>query len=124
MAKKVYIPTTKDPNKRGYGQSIDKPKIKESDIQRDIKTFLQYRGWFVVKIHQSMGSYKGIADLYCLKNGLSVWVEVKTPKGRMSEHQERFKDDVEQNGGHYIVARGIDDVSNLQAEIEIREMEK
>ena len=29
--------------------------IKESDIQRDIKTYLQYKGWFVIKIHQSMG---------------------------------------------------------------------
>ena len=84
--------------------------VKESDIQRDIKTYLQYKGWFVVKIHQSMGSYKGIADLYCLKDGQSVWVEVKTPRGRIGEHQERFRDDVERSGGRYLVARGIEDV--------------
>ena len=87
--------------------------IKESDIQRDIKTYLQYKGWFVVKIHQSMGSYKGIADLSCTKDGRHVWVEVKTPRGRMSGHQERFRDDVVRHGGEYVVARGIEDVENM-----------
>ena len=89
-------------------------RIKEADIQRDIKTYLQYKGWFVVKIHQSLGSYKGIADLYCLKDGQSVWVEVKTARGRLSVWQERFRDDVERNGGVYLVARGIEDVEDLR----------
>jgi len=87
-----------------------KPKITESDIQRQIKEYLQWHGWFVVKIHQSLGSYRGIADLYALKNGRHVWIEVKTPTGRLSEDQKKFREDVLAHGGTYIVARAIEDV--------------
>lgn len=57
------------------------PAIKETDIQRQVKEYLQWNGWFVFKNHQSLGSYKGIADLYALKGGRGVWVEIKTPTG-------------------------------------------
>ncbi|MBT9174287.1 MAG: hypothetical protein DDT21_02700 [Syntrophomonadaceae bacterium] len=89
------------------------PSPKESDIQKNIKAYLELRGFFVVKIHQSLGSHRGISDLYALKNGRHVWIEVKTPKGRLSEHQQRFKENIEAAGGEYRIARGLDDVSDL-----------
>ena len=92
---------------------MEKAKLTEADIQRQIKEYLQWHGWFVVKIHQSLGSYRGIADLYALKNGQHVWIEVKTSTGRLSEHQEKFKQDVLSHGGKYIVARRIEDVEHL-----------
>lgn len=94
-------------------QPAKQPKITESDIQAAIKEYLQWHGWMVVKIHQSLGSYKGIADLYALKDGVHVWIEVKMPKGRLSEHQEKFRQDVISHGGAYIVARSIEDVEHL-----------
>ncbi len=87
---------------------------KECDIQRTIKELLQWRGWFVIKLHQSLGSHRGIADLYCLRDGRHVWIEVKAPKGKLSEHQQQFKADVETAGGEYRVARCIEDVADLQ----------
>lgn len=87
--------------------------VSERQIQAAIKQYLQMRGWFVVKIHQSLGSYRGIADLYALKNGQHVWIEVKTPRGKLSKCQEQFKADIEAHGGMYIVARGVEDVSSL-----------
>lgn len=93
------------------------PMLKESDIQRQIKEYLQWRGWFMVKIHQSLGSYRGIADLYALKNGRHVWIEVKTPAGRQSVDQERFQADVEAHGGTYVLARCVDDVAGLVEEV-------
>lgn len=92
---------------------MEKAKLTEADIQRQIKEYLQWHGWFVVKIHQSLGSYRGIADLYALKDGQHIWIEVKTPNGRLSEYQEKFRDDVISHGGKYIVARGIEDVKHL-----------
>ena len=89
------------------------PVAKESEIQAAIKAYLQYRGWLVIKIHQSLGSYRGIADLYALKNGRHVWIEVKTAKGRLSKDQEKFRDEVEAYGGVYIVARSVEDVEHL-----------
>ncbi len=88
-------------------------RLPENQIQSMIIQMLRQFGWFVVKIHQSLGSYKGIADLYVLKDGRSIWIEVKTPRGRLSEHQERFRDDVGVHGGEFIVARGIDDIEFL-----------
>lgn len=90
---------------------------KESDIQAAIKEYLQWTGWFCVKIHQSLGSYRGIADLYAIRDGQSVWIEVKTPKGSLSKHQLQFQADIEGHGGTYIVARSVDDV-----EMALREM--
>jgi Holliday junction resolvase len=82
----------------------------ESEIQRDIKTYLQMTGWFVVKIHQSLGCYPGIADLYAIKNGEGIWIEVKTAKGKQSTLQRAFQDNIELHGGRYYVARSIDDL--------------
>ena len=87
---------------------------KEAGIQRSIKEYLQWRGWFVVKVHQSLGSYRGIADMYALKNGRSVWIEVKTPAGRQSTDQQRFQRDIEAHGGEYMIARSVDDVMRLE----------
>lgn len=88
-------------------------KIPESQIQRDIKEFLQWQGWYVYKNHQSLGSHRGLFDLTAIKNGRVVWIEVKTEKGKLSEQQERFKADIEARGGECCVARGIDDVKHL-----------
>lgn len=88
-------------------------KLKESDIQRQIKEYLQWQGWFVVKIHQSLGSYKGIADLYALRAGRSVWIEVKTPDGYQSQDQKDFERDIKTRGGEYFVARSVEDVELL-----------
>lgn len=89
------------------------PAPKESQIQGAIKAFLTLHGWFVVKIHQSLGSVRGIADLYALKNGVGVWIEVKTAKGRLSEHQVKFQAAVERHGGAYAVLRSLDDAKRF-----------
>jgi len=93
---------------------VPKP-LKESEIQRQIKEALQWRGWFVVKIHQSLGSYRGIADLYALRDGQHVWIEVKTDRGVQSEYQKKFQRDIEKHGGTYILARSVEDVEHLGA---------
>ena len=39
-----------------------------------------------------------------------MWIEVKTPAGRLSKYQEKFRDDILSHGGIYIVARSVDEV--------------
>jgi len=87
--------------------------IKESDIQAQIRDYLRWAGWFCIKIHQTLGSYRGIADLYALKNGQHVWIEVKAPGGKQSEHQKQFQRDIERHGGTYVLARGVEDIEHL-----------
>ena len=82
----------------------------ETGILRAVRQYLQTRGWWVVRMQQGMGSHKGIADLYCLKDGRSVWLEIKTPTGKQSAKQKVFQGDVEAYGGEYAIARAVDDV--------------
>lgn len=90
-----------------------KPKIREVDIQNAIRDQLRWHGWFVIRHQQGLGSLKGLSDLTALKDGQTVYIEVKTPTGRLSEYQEQFKAEIESRGGLYIVARSVDDVKNL-----------
>lgn len=83
----------------------------ESQIQSDIKSYLEYKGWFVFKIHQqSKYCFKGISDLIAVKDGVTVYIEVKTPTGKLRTEQIAFMEQIESHGARYIVARSIDDV--------------
>ncbi len=82
----------------------------EGQIQKEVKQYLQWTGWFVFKNHQTLGSYKGIADLTAMKKGRTLWIEIKRPKGKLSVHQEKFKADIEKCGGEYLVIRSLDEI--------------
>lgn len=88
------------------------PKLKESEIQSQVKGFLQLQGWFVFKNHQSLGSYKGIADLYAIKGGMGVWIEIKTQSGKQSQDQFEFEKNIKYQGGKYIVVRSLKDIQD------------
>jgi hypothetical protein len=56
--------------------TFDKPtKPLESDLQADIIDFAHVRGWFCEKVESRSG--RGIMDLYALRRGRHVWIEVK-----------------------------------------------
>ncbi len=92
----------------------------EGAILRQIRDFLRLYGWKVVRIHQSLGSEKGIPDLVAIREGRHVWIEVKAPKGYLSEHQVAWLQDLEDHGGVYIVARSVEDVEHLAQRTEPR----
>ena len=64
---------------------------------------------------------KGMADIHAtLLVGdipVSVWLEVKTAKGRISENQKLFSDTVTAAGGFYYVVRSIDDVETALRDV-------
>ena len=57
---------------------------------------------------------KGMADIHAtlIVEGIpvSVWLEVKTKKGKLSPNQKAFQESIEAAGGFYYVVRSIDDV--------------
>ena len=87
----------------------------ETEIQRAITQYLQYKGWFVYRNLLNIGAHKGIADLTAIKNGRVVWIEVKTPhkRSKQNDDQLQFEADITAHGGEYIVARSVDDVMEL-----------
>ena len=89
------------------------PKITEADVLCAIRDLLRLYGWKVTRIHQSLGSEKGIPDLVCTRGGQTCWIECKTPRGALSPYQVAWLQDLEDHGGWYIVARGVEDVEGL-----------
>ena len=57
----------------------------------------------------------GLGDLWvsCVRKGWAGWVEVKTPRGRLSEDQREFEADCIVCGVKYIVARYVEDVDEI-----------
>ncbi len=90
-----------------------KQRQPEAVIRRAVRQFLEVGGWWVVPIVQSALSYKGIPDLVAMRDSTTVWIEVKTATGRLSEAQEAFAASCAAQGVPHIVARGVEDVTCL-----------
>ena len=88
-----------------------KPML-EKDITSRIRLWLGVSGIFHWKVWQGLGSQKGVADIIGIYKGRPLAIEVKTEKGKLSQHQSRFLDIWRREGGIAIVARSIDDVKN------------
>lgn len=101
-----------------------KNQHKESIIQKSITDYLtmiqrQHKiYWFragsgAIKTEQG-GYFKsgrpGVPDIIVVKNGLFYGLEVKTIKGKQTEHQKNAQAEIEVAGGKYFVVRSIDDV--------------
>lgn len=97
-------------------------KVREIDIQNQIRDLLGFRGWYVIRHHQSLGSLKGLSDLTAIKDGWTVYIEVKTLTGKLSEDQEKFRDNVIACGGTYVVARRVEDVQFL-CKVPVRDLQ-
>ena len=103
--------------------------MKETEAQIQ-KAILQYGGYKRILMHRinvigtplhkagktiyRPSTNKGMADIHATvlvgDIPVSVWLEVKTAKGRISENQKIFSDTVTAAGGFYYVVRSIDDV--------------
>lgn len=92
-------------------------KVTETDIMHQIRDFLKLHGWMVIRNHQTLGSHPGVPDLTAIRGGKVVWIEVKTPKGRLSKTQEKFLQELEDHGGWWIVARSVEDVEHLAGDV-------
>lgn len=98
----------------------------EREIQNDILEWLTAQGIFCWRNNStglfdaSSGTFRrkgkyqrlGISDILGVIHGTLFAIEVKTAKGKLSDYQKQFLDDVSLNGGVAIVARSIEDVEN------------
>ena len=58
----------------------------EGKIQKKITDHLKRNGWFTTKLMQT--STNGIPDVLAVRHDQTLWIEVKTPTGRLSEIQK------------------------------------
>ena len=78
-----------------------------TEKQLEIKTIKQLRLWgaWVVKIHGHAVGRVGIPDLLACYNGRFVAIEVKTPKGIVSDVQSLIITKIKRAGGLTFVIR-------------------
>jgi len=85
-------------------------KIKESEIRKACLDYLRFTGWFCFHIYQTLGSYKGICDAIAIKGGKVLFIEFKTSRGKQSQYQKEFQDNIEKHGGRYLLIRSLEDL--------------
>jgi hypothetical protein len=116
-------------------------KETEKHIQRAILEWGQYKRILMHRINvigtplhkdgltvYRPSTNKGMADIHATvlvgKIPVSVWLEVKGKKGKLSPNQLLFKDSVEAFGGFYYVVRSIEDVESALAEVRQQTFQK
>ncbi len=97
------------------------PQPSESQIQAAIKSYLELRGAFVIRLNAGRaksvtGNYMkqppaGIPDLMCFfPGGYSLFIEVKSAKGKFTKAQGPMHLRLRELGQAVLVARSVEDV--------------
>lgn len=84
----------------------------ETVVKKEVKDWLNIKGWFNFPILQGLGAYPGIPDRIAIKNGIVLFIECKSEKGKLSDNQEVMMQDICVHRGHYIVTRSYEDIEN------------
>lgn len=82
----------------------------EKDIQREIITYLEKDDWYVIKLMQT--NKNGIPDLVCLKQGQTIFIEVKRPNGILSDLQKYRLHQLSDIGYHCFVITSLNQLKN------------
>jgi hypothetical protein len=98
----------------------------EAKIQASIVQYLQILGIFCFSCPNerkaspqamgrliSMGLRPGVSDLILWLGDKTVYMEVKTPKGKQSEAQKRFQKRCEESGRIYCVVHSLDEAMKV-----------
>ena len=80
----------------------------EAQIQKKIIDHYQNAGFLVVKLMKT--NTNGIPDLMVLKNGICKFVEVKTPRGKISQLQKYRIKQLREQGFEANVYVGVDSI--------------
>jgi len=107
-------------------------QILEKDITKTIRKHLNSINIFHWKQWQGLGSTKGTPDIVGVlpvsiktlnrlgikRVGLFLGIEVKTAKGKVTDHQTAFLNAIKAAGGLAIVARSVQDIEHLKKMVE------
>ncbi len=93
-------------------------KVNETHIKGQIKDYLAALSIFNFPLVQGLGAYKGVPDRVMHYRGRVVYLEIKVPGGKMSEHQKTFQAQcVEDKIDYWCVS------STEELEVKLREWE-
>ncbi|MFH1604498.1 MAG: VRR-NUC domain-containing protein [Pseudomonadota bacterium] len=93
-----------------------KLKISEAQLQRDCMKLLRLCGWYVrpaPKESYKAGIPTGEPDLLAVRPGRGLWLELKTPDGKVSDVQRDWHKWARGRGDEIHVIRSIDELREL-----------
>lgn len=91
-------------------QGYTRKRQPESFILDQVRDALKMDGWDVTRHPQGPMCRSGFPDLTALKNGKTLYIEIKTATGVQSAYQIDFERICKAHGGTYILARSVDDI--------------
>jgi type IV secretory pathway VirB9-like protein len=62
---------------------------------------------------KKMGGKRGIADLILIYDKRTIYLEIKTEKGKQSKEQKEFQEICKKNNQPYFVVRNVDEVAKI-----------
>jgi Holliday junction resolvase len=85
--------------------------LSEAAVLTQVRDYLRVKGFYVMRIHQSLGSQRGVSDLIAIKDGKVIFIECKSQhaKSRQSGEQLIFQQQIEKHGGINVLARSYED---------------
>jgi len=85
-------------------------KTPENLVKQEIRDWLDIKGWYRFHLLQGLGSYPGLPDMIAYKNGVVLFVECKAEGGRQSQKQLDFERKLKEQGCHYVLVYGYEDI--------------
>lgn len=79
----------------------------ETLIKRDVKRYLSLTGWYCFSILQGLGAHRGIPDIIACRDGQTLFIECKSPKGKQSPDQQEFEQRIKEAGCIYLLIRDV-----------------
>lgn len=97
----------------------------EKEVEWECLTYLASTGWWPWKNptvgvwDAKAGTYRrpsnvfcinGAADIIAIRDGVVIFVEVKTARGRQSKAQKIFEDNIKKRGGNYYLVHSAEEL--------------
>ena len=94
-------------------KSIRLKAISENLIKRQVKDYLDLKGYFHFYLLAGIGAFLGAPDIIAIKNNRVLFLEIKRPGGKQSEHQRKFQLNIEGQGGEYYIVESLEDLVQI-----------
>lgn len=95
----------------------------ETDIQKAIMKYLKAKGYMVWKNltegartggrGRGKNPNKGIPDICAVKDGVTHYIEIKRPEGKLSEHQIKWHQEAYRHGVIVHVVTSLDQIKEI-----------
>lgn len=94
--------------------------MQERNLRQQIRRYLSGKDGSAAfaAFAQTASATAGLPDIILCYKGWFVAVEVKTPRGKLSERQKYVRDHILEAGGLYLVVRSVKELDNGLREID------